>query len=426
MTWRVLLLVLLALGSACGAGRPHVYVVVVDGLDARFVSRETMPVLFTPDPPRTIQAGMPTRTDSSHASLLTGVYPEAHGITGNAYWNRTVGDPPRKTDDPALFETETLYTVAETTASQLATMGVFGKPKLGRLFGNEPGKQRAPDVLWTPEPGAKGVDPITRYADDVTTMDAFLDLTKDREPDLAVLNLPDVDRTAHGLGPDDPHRTEAVVGAGVAVQRLVDALKERGRWDRSVVLVTADHGFDQVAPSPTNPHPEIDLATLYDRAGIDDVVVVPDGGMAHVYASTDPPNLQALGRAAKLASTTPGVEELVARIPIDGVPLLTTVHPDWHLDTPRTGELMAIAAPGHQFVAADEIRLRGNHGSPRELGVPLAVLGGHATAKQIHTTAESTLADVGATVGKLLGLRPVKKLDGTEVPSASVGHPLFQ
>jgi four helix bundle suffix protein len=31
---------------------------------------------------------MPTRTNSNHAPLMTGVEPAAHGITGNAVWDR--------------------------------------------------------------------------------------------------------------------------------------------------------------------------------------------------------------------------------------------------------------------------------------------------------------------------------------------------
>lgn len=427
MPWRVSLLVLLLLARGAGAERPHVYVVVVDGLDARFVSAESMPVLFAPDAPTTIRAAMPTRTNTSHASLLTGVHPEAHGITGNAYWSRTVGDPPRKLDEPGLFDTETIFTAAEATQPDLVTMGVFGKPKLGRLFGNDPGKQRQPDVLWTPEAGARGVDPITNYADDVTTMDAFLRLTEDREPDLAVLNLADVDRTAHGLGPDDPRRVEAVVAANAALQRLVDALKARGRWDRSIVFVTADHGFDQVAPSAAVPHPEIDLATIVEKAGTDGVVVVTDGGMAHVYAEKQPPDDDVLEDVAELARDTPGVAEVIARIEVDDdFPLLTRVHPDWHLDTPRAGDLLVIAAPNHQFVAADEIRLRGNHGSPREQAIPLAILGGHPTTTVLKPTSETTLADVGATVAALLGVRPVQRTDGQAVPPTSTGKPLVQ
>jgi ectonucleotide pyrophosphatase/phosphodiesterase family member 5 len=426
MSWRVLLLVLL-LAPAAHAERPHVYVVVVDGLDARFVTPESMPVLYAPDPPPTIRASMPTRTNSSHASLLTGVHTEAHGITGNAYWSRTVGDPPRKTDEPGLLETETIFTVAETTAPDLVTMGAFGKPKLGHLFGNAPDKQRQPDVLWTPEAGARGVDPITNYADDATTMDAFLRLTGKREPDLAVLNLADVDRTAHGLGPDDPRRVDAVVAAGAAVQRLVDSLKAHGRWDRSIVLVTADHGFDQVAPSPTVPKPEIDLATILEKAELDGVVVVTDGGVAHVYAETDPPDDDVLEDVAEIAAKTPGVAEVLSRIPVDDdVPLLAKAHPDWHVDTPRIGDLLVVAAPNHQFVAADEIHLRGNHGSPREQAVPLAVLGGHPTAKALKPTSDTTLADVGATVGALLGIRPARRLDGQPIKPSSFGQPLVQ
>lgn len=426
MARRVFLLLLLMLAPAIGAERAHVYLIVVDGLDAGFVTRELMPVLFTDGPPHTIRATMPTRTNPSHVSLFTGVYPDAHGVTGNTYWNRVAGDPPAKTDDPTLIEVETLFTVAETTSPPLMTMGVFGKPKLGRLFASVPERQRAPDVHWTPEPGARGVDPITHYADDATTMDALLRLTAEREPDLAGVNLADVDRTAHGFGPDDPRRTQAVRAANTALMRFLDALHAQGRWDRSIVFVTADHGFDQVAPSTAVPDPEVDLATVLSRAGVTGVVVATDGGVAHLYAATEPPDTATLARAAVVVRDTPGVTEVLARIAVPGVTLLATAHPDWHLDNPRTGELLAVAAPGHQFVDADEIRLRGNHGSPRELHIPLAVLGGHPSRAEVVASDETSLADVGATATALLGLRAPRRVGGAPVPAHEAGRSLLR
>src|SRR5439155_7770281 len=128
---RPLLLVVAALLLVANAGaeRPHVYLVVVDGLDARFAAPERMPRLFdlvTREAERTsvfaaAHAVMPTSTNPNHVSLLTGVYPSTHGITGNAYWRRVADAPPEKTEDARLIDVETLFTVAEATAPELVT-----------------------------------------------------------------------------------------------------------------------------------------------------------------------------------------------------------------------------------------------------------------------------------------------------------------
>src|SRR5437867_1812018 len=117
------------LPAAAGAPpRPHVYLVIVDGLGARVADAAHMPRLFDAvahEPAHSsvfpaAHAVMPARTNPNHVTLVTGVYPETHGITGNAYWSRARGAPPEMLEDAALIEVETLFTVAETTPRSLA------------------------------------------------------------------------------------------------------------------------------------------------------------------------------------------------------------------------------------------------------------------------------------------------------------------
>jgi predicted AlkP superfamily pyrophosphatase or phosphodiesterase len=78
-----------------------------------------------------------------------------------------------------------------------------------------------------------------------------------------VLNLR---RGPHGsrLRPDTPECRAAVGGADAALARLVDDLRAR-RWERSVVIVTADHGMTAVAPMPARPERSCRLAAELRR-----------------------------------------------------------------------------------------------------------------------------------------------------------------
>ena len=424
--------------------RPHVYLVIVDGLAARVADAAHMPRLFEavahepahsslfPD----AHAVMPARTNPNHVTLLTGAYPDAHGITGNAYRSRAPGAPPEKLDNAALIKVETLFTVAETDQPSLATMAALGKPKLARLFAGVPARQRAPDMLWSPErlPPARR-DPASGYAPDAETMGAVLALAAAAEPDLAVLNLSDVDRTGHARGPDGPEYVRAVAGADAAVGRLLDDLHARGRWDRSVVIVTADHGMSAVGPTPERPHPVISLEPVLRREMVRGVTVVADGGVEHVYAERVAAGAAAAGdaaeplaRVAALARAAPGVAEVLARLPVPDVPTLGAVHPGWHLDHPRTGDLLLVAAPGYQFVDPFdpvEAGLLGNHGGPEDLAVPLVVTGGWAGLRAApRGTPSPGSVDVAPTIAALLGLRVPRLLDGRAVPPARAGHPI--
>jgi hypothetical protein len=432
-------LVLFCLLAACarlpGAASParaHVYLVIVDGLDPRWATPALMPRLFAllaRERTRSsffpaARAVMPARTNPNHVTLLTGVHADAHGITGNAWWSRAAGSPPARLDGAELIEMETLFTVAETSAPELVTMGVFGKPKLARIFAAVPGRQRAPDLLWSAgDLPPERRDPASGYASDADTVGTVIDAAAAREPDLAVLNLSDVDRNGHAHGPESAEYARAVEGADGAIGRLVEALRKGGRWERSVLIVTADHGMCSLAPTPERPRPVISLGRQLGAA----LTVVADGGVEHVYADGAGAT-EALVRAAGVARTTPGVAEVLARVTVPGVDALATTHPDWHLDHERTGELLLVAVRGYEFVDPYDpvdAALRGNHGGPAELAVPLFVTGGSAVLRAAPPGApEPSLVDVTPTIARLLGLRMPRRLDGSALPAASAGTPL--
>lgn len=404
----LVLALLLAHGAL--AATPHVYLVVVDGLGATDVDAAHMPrltdrALVSPGLRAEARAVMPTRTNPNHATLLTGVYPESHGITGNGWWD-PVAHASAALESAALIESETLFTVAEATRPELVTVAAFSKAKLGRLFSAVPDHQRAPDLLWVPATeGPTGH--LLGLASDAETMDAFLAATAEHEPDLAAINLSEVDRTSHEQGP--AAAGDARRHADAAIGRLLDDLHTRGRWDRAVVVVTADHGFDDVAPTPDRPDRVVAVQADLAADGLTTAHVIADGGVAHVVVDDHDPTT--IAWAAAIAWRRHGVAEVLARRPIAGV---APVYPDWHLDNERAGDLLLVAAPGFQFAEApDQVArtFKGNHGSPREMRIPLVITGG-ALASDPKLSTPPTSADVGATLGALLGLRPSRRLDG--------------
>jgi hypothetical protein len=416
---RALILVLVALLPLAGAaaGRPHVYLIVIDGLGADAVDPRLMPRLTDPalcdGPIGEARAGMPTRTNPNHVTLLTGALAESHGVTGNWYWDRRAGKP-HPLDDPALVEMETLFTTAAASRPPRVTVAAFSKERLGRLFAAVPPRQHGPDVLWAPDSSASAGH--VGIANDGETIDGLIAATVKREPDLAVVNLSEVDRTAHARG--TAATADARGHADAAVGKLVDDLKVTGRWDRSLLIVTSDHGFDDVAPTAERPAPIVELGTRFAAAGIEGVHVVSDGGVAHVYADETPDRARRLAWAAAVAWREPGVADVLARIPVPGVRTLHAAHPDWGLEHERAGDLLVVARTGYELVdPIDEIgqTFLGNHGSPREMRVPLVITGGALKQPACRFTTPPTHADLGTTIGAILGLRPTRRFDGRPV-----------
>jgi arylsulfatase A-like enzyme len=427
----VLLLLVVVLPAAAAT---RAYVVIVDGLAPQHATPEHMPQLFAVlDAERErssffprIRGVMPARTNPNHASLLTGAYPVAHGITGNAYWNRSPTAPVEKLDSAELLEVETLFTVAEQTRPELVTFAAFAKPKLARLFAGVPKRQRPPDTLWSPSWVAEGArDRATGYTRDADTMTAALRSMARDEPHLAVVNLADVDRTAHATGVDSPATAEAVAGADRALGRLVEHLKALGRWERSVLIVTSDHGFQAHEADD----PVIDLERRLAAERVQDVRVAADGGVAHVYAIDLAPAATQLGaaaaaveRAAAIARATSGVAEVLARLPAAGVPAIAGAHADWRVEHPRVGELLLVAAPGHQFANGTQPALPGNHGRPEDVEVPLFVTGGSPAIRASAADAPPALVDLAPTIASLLRLPLPRRVDGAPLPAAHAGR----
>jgi hypothetical protein len=102
---------------------------------------------------------------------------------------------------------------------------------------------------------------------------------------------------------------------------------------------------------------------------------------------------------------------------VAGVGRLADKHPDWHLDHPRTGDLLVVAGEHWQLVGADEPTLHGNHGNPGQRTIPLVVTGGHPAASALRTELrDPSLPELGQRIAALLGLRAGRVLDA---PAAS-------
>ncbi|HSV05969.1 MAG TPA: ectonucleotide pyrophosphatase/phosphodiesterase [Candidatus Binatus sp.] len=439
MRLTTLLLAQLLLTATAALGGSRVYIVLVDALDASFVSEQLTPHLWqlatAPDARGAFyphaQAIMPSVTNPNHAAVMTGTYAEAHGIVGNLLWNRTSGTPTRS--EGADLEVETLYTVVEKERPSLTTAGVFGKARLVSLFGNVPGRQHRPDVLWgDPESEEEPIDPRAGFASDERTMNEALRVITERDPDLLFVALPDVDRTAHLFGPASNQARRAVLEADRQLGRLVDLTRRLGIWNHLVLMVTADHGMESVEPDPSRRYPIVLFGRELARAGLTDVWPLTSGGIEYVALAGKAPtaldHVQAerLRAVRALALAQPEIAEAWYRLPnpADGgdANMLARVHPDWRLAHPLAGELVLVAAPNYFF--ADPFSphlggLAGEHGGPGQRAIAILVTGGDPRLRPAARgeTNDRTAAnpDLGQTAAWVLGVRPPRFVSGGAV-----------
>ena len=183
----------------------------------------------------------PTKTFPNHYSLVTGLHPEAHGVVGNS-----MRDPDRPVDGrPARFSLgdreavtdgrwylgEPIWVTAERQGVPAGT--VFWPGSEAEIGGVRPGR-------WLVYDGDMP------YAARVDTALAWLDAPD--PPGLVTLYFEAVDDAGHRHGPDAPEVAAAVARVDSALARLVDGLRQRGRLDRTDVVVVSDHGMAPVSP----------------------------------------------------------------------------------------------------------------------------------------------------------------------------------
>lgn len=443
---------------ASAAERPLVYVVVLDGLERDKVEQGKAPfissLLAGEDARATYfprsSSVLPAETNPNHTAMMSGAYPGRSGIAANAFaiYAPLESEDSCATTGPFAFTMLPNETsgenancpVAELTfeairrqgnPDDLVTAGIFGKPKLGRIFAGENFRagRRDLDYIWAPcSDGADDDDycgdvptnPISGYAiDDKTVMDRVIGTVEEgvavgeelRQPDLTFVNLHQIDSAGHATGTGSVYDT-AIAQADDEIERLVGTLRARGDWQRTVMFLASDHGMD-ATPS------RLTLTDVLTDAGIAETefLAVDNGSADFIYLADreSPQRFELLKRMRAAILAEPRVTEVLYREPnpLDAGKTYTVdrMHPDWNSAGERTGDLFVISNPGVTFSepSPSSNPLPGNHGAPQTADNFLAVTGGSELVRQGTSTGSGRLenpinVDLAPTVMGLFGL----------------------
>ena len=221
-----MLAILALLSLLTPAQAQHVVVVGYDGLSPDGLRRAKIPVIDS------VRAGaawtyhargvIPTVSSPNWASMIMGAGPAQHGVTSNEWMPDKFEISPVCVGPGGIFPT--LFGTLRRQRPKSVIAIFHDWAGYGRLV-----EKGVPDVLQHQE----GAEP---------TMRAAVAWLAEHSPDLMFVHLDLVDHAGHEFGHGSPEYYAAVSEADRLTGLLVEALKKRGLWDSTVVLLTADHG----------------------------------------------------------------------------------------------------------------------------------------------------------------------------------------
>ena len=357
--------------------KPRVIVISIDGF-AAFYWRDPAvraPVLRQLAERGALAAGMetvfPSTTWPTHASLVTGVSPRAHGVVANHILNRTTLAPEDLTGDPIydapdLLRAQTVYDRAHAAglrtaaidwpATRNATTLDFNLPffKDQHVFETQTARG-----VWE-ELGALGY-PLHRqgewaqlpkrfYKDEMVGSVAA-HVARRHEPNLLLVHFLCVDSFQHLYGPRSPEAYWAIEYVDGLIGRFLDSMPT-SIADETSVFVVSDHGF---LPSTREIRPNVRLRRL---GALRQARFVMNHGAGALYRLDA--DERALEQLAREIETMEGVSGMwsAGDYPALGLPAPA--------DHPQVADVMFEAAPGYSF--GDVSEGDDEHGASKYLG----------------------------------------------------------
>jgi predicted AlkP superfamily pyrophosphatase or phosphodiesterase len=168
------------------------------------------------------RAVMPTSSSPNWASMIMGAGPEQHGITSNDWEPDKHDIVPTMKGPGGIFPTVFSVLREQRPGSILAVYHDW--PGFGRLL-----ERKMVDVIENP-PGP------------TNTMRQAVEYLRVKKPTLMFIHLDHVDHAGHEFGHGTDKYYEAVAAADYLIGELLAVLEKEGLRDKTMLLVTADHG----------------------------------------------------------------------------------------------------------------------------------------------------------------------------------------
>ncbi len=380
-----------------GSGAPILILISLDGWRWDYLDRARAPRLRALARMGVRSEGLiptfPSKTFPSHYSIVTGLYPEHHGIVSNNMVDDAIGEPFSMSapiaKDSRWWGGEPLWVTAEKQGQTAASM--FWPGSEVEIGGERP-------THWRP------YDHVLPHRDRIQEVLRWLRLPERERPSFITLYFSEVDSVGHSAGPESMEILESAAALDRDLGLLFDGVNDLALGSRVHYVIVSDHGMSQ-----TSMRRVVVLDDYIDVSTVDLIDSSPVVGLR--------PRI--------------GTAEDVYRALKDKHPSLTVyrradVPAELHYNThPRISPVIGIAADGWTVTTRRQLaewqasgrQLGGNHGfDPRLRSMHGLFIAAGAQFRQGATIPPLENIHLYEMMARVLGLRPAPndgRLDAT-------------
>jgi predicted AlkP superfamily pyrophosphatase or phosphodiesterase len=225
---------------------PTTILISLDGFRADFLFRGLTPTLneFIQGgiSPKYMMPSFPSVTFPNHYTMATGLYPEAHGVVGNKFWDPFLKKAfyytdPEKSLQPHWWGGEPLWVTAERQNVRAAIhMWPGSEAHIDHIEPAYVDKFNGSETL------DRKVDRIMELLDTPGPSDVGVKADQPR-PQLIAAYVPHVDSDGHKYGPNSTEIRQTIQDVDTMLGSILDGLHERNLTNIVNVVVVSDHGM---------------------------------------------------------------------------------------------------------------------------------------------------------------------------------------
>ncbi|XP_062858035.1 ectonucleotide pyrophosphatase/phosphodiesterase family member 1 [Trichomycterus rosablanca] len=222
--------------------KPPLILISLDGFKAKYLNNYggLLPIITKLKQCGTstpfMRPAYPTKTFPNHYTIVTGLYPESHGIVDNKMYdvslNATFSLRDNEKFNPRWYQGEPVWITAMNNELKSATFFWPGS--------DVPIKGKFPNFYRT-------YDKNIPFEKRVTTIFEWLSLPQGERPNFYTLYLEQPDKAGHIYGPGSSQVIEALMNVDKIIGMIMDGLKQRKLHKCVNLVLLSDHGMEEAS-----------------------------------------------------------------------------------------------------------------------------------------------------------------------------------